>query len=82
MRQKNVSLPRQAKGRYLQVTFQPQKTQGCWKMKVRLVFAHFRIEVSVCFYMYVYLCTTVLVGKTVVRSVTQTAPTKIQVLPE
>ena len=39
-------------------------------MKVRLVFAHFRIEVSVSFYIYVYLCTTVLVGKTVVQSVT------------
>ena len=51
-------------------------------MKVRLGFAHFRIEVSVSFYMYVYLCTTVLVGKTVVQSVTQAAPTKIQVLPE
>ena len=50
-------------------------------MKVRLVF-HFRIEVIVSFYMYVYLCTTVLVGKTVVQSVTQAAPTKIQVLPE
>ena len=55
VRQKNFSLPRKAKGRYLQVTFQLQNTQGCWKMKVRLVFAHFRIEVSVSFYMYVYL---------------------------
>ena len=55
VRQKNFSLPGKAKGRYLQVTFQLQNTQGCWKMKVRLVFAHFRIEVSVSFYMYVYL---------------------------
>ena len=51
-------------------------------MKVSFVLAHFRIEVSVSFYMYVYLCTTVLVGKTVVQSVTQAAPTKIQVLPD
>ena len=49
VQQKNFSLPRKAKGRYLQVTFQLQNTQGCWKMKVRLVFAHFRIEVSVSF---------------------------------
>ena len=51
-------------------------------MKVRFVFAHFRTEVSVSFYMYVHLCATVLVGKTVVQSVTQAAPTTIQVLPE
>ena len=51
-------------------------------MKVRFVFAYFRIEASVSFYMYVYLCRTVLVGKTVVQSVTQAAGKKIQVLPE
>ena len=29
----------------------------------KVSFAHFRIEVSVSFYMYVYLCTTVLEGR-------------------
>ena len=50
-------------------------------MKVRFVCAHFRLEVSVSFCMYVDLCTTVLVGKTVVKSVIQMARKKFQVLP-